>query len=130
MINNKKDYYQIHKMTDYIPRSFPLITSEQDALKYLYMIDCTAANPTCVYNIIDYELLIYIELYFQNNEEIQQLLTHIKENIYHSFILKHKYIARITDDVCKNNFPNFKDNSAEYYYEQLGLKEKIKNDKV
>lgn len=113
-------------MTQYIPKSFPLISSEQDALKYLYLIDCALANSSTVYNIIDYELLIYLELYFQKNEEIQQLLLNIKENIYHNFILKHKYICRITDDVCKNNFPKFENDSARYYYEQLGLKEKIK----
>lgn len=123
MINNKKDFIQIHKMTDYIPRSFPLISTEEEALKYLYLIDGAAANVSTTYNIIDYELLIYLELYFQNNQEIQQLLSNIKANIYHNFILKHKYIMRITDDLCKNNFPDFRNNSAEYYYEQLGIKE-------
>ena len=126
MINNKRDFLQIHRMTDHIPRSFPLISTEKDALKYLYLIDGAAANASTIYNVIDYELLIYLELYFQDNQEIQQLLSNIKTNIYHNFILKHKYIMRITDDLCTNNFPEFRNNSAEYYYEELGIKKEKK----
>lgn len=129
MIDNKRDYNQIHKMTDHIPKTFPLISSEEEALKYLYLIDRSIANSSTVYNVIDYELLIYLELYFQNNEEIQQLIVNIKENVYHSFILKHKYVLRLTDDLCKNNFPAFVESSTNYYYEELGIKGE-KNDKI
>ena len=80
MINNSIDYFQIHRMTDNIPKEFPLITSEQDALNYLYFLDQTLANSSAVYNIIDYELIIYIELSFQDNKKIQQLLKTIKSN--------------------------------------------------
>ena len=54
MIDNKRDYNQIHKMTDHIPKTFPLISSEEEALKYLYLIDRSMANSSTVYNIIDY----------------------------------------------------------------------------
>lgn len=39
MINNSVDYFQIHRMIDDIESEFPLITNEQDALKYLYFLD-------------------------------------------------------------------------------------------
>lgn len=109
-------------MIDDIEPEFPLITTEQEALKYLYFIDQTYANSSSVYNIIDYELIIYIELFFQNNTEIQQLLTNIKANIYHDFIVKHKYIKRLTDDLCKNNLPKI---PADFcHYRNLGIKTK------
>ena len=125
MIDNKRDYNQIHKMTDHIPKTFPLISSEEEALNDLYLIDGSIANSSTVYDIIDYELLIYLEL----DEEIQQLIVNIKENVYHSFILKHKYVLRLTDDLCKNNFPVFVESSTNYYYEELGIKGE-KNDEI
>lgn len=120
MINNSVDYFQIHRMIDDIEPEFPLITNEQDALKYLYFLDQTYANSSAVYNIIDYELIIYIELFFQNNKEIQQLLTSIKSNVYHDFIAKHKYIKRLTDDLCKQNLPKIPQDFC--HYRNLGIK--------
>lgn len=129
MINNSIDYFQIHRMTDNIPSDFPIITSEEDALKYLYFLDQTLANSSSIYDIFDYELIIYIELFFQNNEEIQQLLTNIKANIYHDFIIKHKYIKRLTDDLCKCNLPKLPYDN--YRYRTLGIKKEEKiNEKI
>lgn len=119
MITNSIDYFQIHRMTDDIPKEFPLITSEQDALKYLYFLDQTLANSSAVYNIIDYELIIYIELSFQDNKKIQQLLKTIKSNVYHDFIIKHKYIKRLTDDLCKRELPKLPYDN--YRYKSLNI---------
>lgn len=105
MINNSVDYFQIHKMIDDIQPDFPLISNEEDALKYLYFLDQTSADSSSAFNIIDYELLIYLELYFKQNEKIQQLIMNIKSNVFHDFITKHKYIKRLTDDLCKRNLP-------------------------
>lgn len=114
MINNSVDYFQIHKMTDDIQPDFPLISNEEDALKYLYFLDQTYSNSSSAFNIIDYELLIYLELYFKQNEKIQQLIINIKSNIFHDFIVKHKYIKRLTDDLCKRNLPKLPISTRHY----------------
>lgn len=130
-MNNISDYYQIHKMTDCITPEFPIISNEKDALKYLYFLDKTNLNASSVYNIIDYELLIYLEFFFSENKEIQSLLKNIKEKVYHDFILKHKYIKRLTDDLCKNNIVHFPYEFTNYYYDDLGLtREEIINEKI
>lgn len=128
MINNFSDYLQIHRMIDNIEPEFPIISDEQNALKYLYFIDQTLSNSSAVYNIIDYELLIYLELFFQKNEKIQQLITNIKSNIYHDFIIKHKYVKRLTDDLCKYNLSKLFYESPSY--DPLGIPWEDNNEKI
>lgn len=101
-------YLQIHKMCDDIPTDFfPLLTSEEKVLKLLYLWDLTANDAGNTLNVIDYEQLIYFELLFKKNEKIQQLISNIKANTYSKYVLKHKYIKRLTDDLCKDHLERY-----------------------
>lgn len=97
-------YLQIHRMCDDIPGDFfPLLTSEEKVLKLLYLWDRTLNDNSSSLNIIDYEQLIYFELLFKNNVKIQQLINNIKATTYSKYILRHKYIKRLTDDLCEEH---------------------------
>lgn len=73
--------------------------TEEKALKYLQYIN----NPKFYYNnmnnydIIDYEKLIYIEISFQDNLEIQNLIAQIKQNVSDGYKIKNQYRERVLD---------------------------------
>lgn len=97
-------YDQMHKMTDDIQNGFfPLLNSEKQVLKLLYLWDRTLNNNGNTLNVIDYEQLIYFELLFKDNEKIQQLINNIKSKTYSNYVLIHKYIKRVTDNLCEKN---------------------------
>lgn len=97
-------YLQIHRMCDDIPCDFfPLLTSEEKVLKLLYLWDRTLNDSGNSLNIIDYEQLIYFELLFKNNVKIQQLINNIKATTYSKYVLRHKYIKRLTDNLCEKH---------------------------
>lgn len=97
-------YLQIHRMCDDIPGDFfPLLTSEEKVLKLLYLWDRTLNDSGSSLNIIDYEQLIYFELLFKNNVKIQQLINNIKATTYSKYVLRHKYIKRLTDNLCEKH---------------------------
>ena len=102
MVCGHSNLAQITRLTEDITPNYPIPQTEEEALSYLYFIDRTQHNNGYTLDLINYEKLIYIEVNFSSNKKIQQLLINIKENIANNFILKHKYIQRITDDLCPN----------------------------
>lgn len=102
MIHNKKDLIQLMRLTEDIQIDYPIPRTEKDALNYLYFLDRTYFDNSYSSDLVDYEKLIYIEYNFSQNKTIQQLLKNIKENISNNYLLKYKYIARLTDDLYIN----------------------------
>lgn len=99
MITEYKNLKQISRLTDNIELNYPIPQNEQEALDYLYFLDRTAFDNGYSLDLINYEKLIYIELNFSSNLTIRQLLMNIKQNISNNFLIKHKYIKRLTDDL-------------------------------
>ena len=102
MIFEHKNFAQISRLTDDIIEDYPVPKTETEALNYLYFLDRTLFDNSYSLDLIDYEKLIYIEVHFSTNLTIRQLLITIKQNISDNFIIKPKYIQRITDDLCSN----------------------------
>ena len=100
MIFEHKNQVQIARLTDNIELKYPIPRNEKEALDYLYFIDRTLYDNAYSLDIINYEKLIYIEQTFFMNKTVQQLFVNIKENIANNFLIKHKYIQRLTDDLC------------------------------
>ncbi len=120
MIFGFGNYNQFHRMTDSIPSEYPLITTEEQAMKYLYFLDRTLLDNSNSTDIINYELLIYLELQFYDNRKIQELIYNIKENIYNNFVIKTKFIKRVTDDLC--SYSNLGQYFHDSRFESLFLK--------
>lgn len=78
-----------------------LPVTEEAALKYLNYI----THPNFGYrndnnyDAYDYQKIIYIEMNFQNNEEIQQKIKDLKKYIAQNYIYRKKYLKRIKNDV-------------------------------
>lgn len=102
MIFEYKNFAQISRLTNDIDANYPVPCSEQEALNYLYFLDRTLFDNGYSLDLIDYEKLIYIEVNFSTNKTIRQLLINVKQNISDNFVIKHKYIQRLTDDLCTN----------------------------
>ena len=89
----------------------PLILERQQAFKYLTLIN--NLNPyyssNCNYDLIDYQKIIYIEETFKDDEEIILLINKIKKTISNSYLYKHKYIKRLTNDIPREFFDDFYD---------------------
>lgn len=88
-------------MINNTPSNFLL--NEEESLEYLLFLNRTYWNNLATVDIIDYEKLIYIELNFPNNYEIQNLISIIKENIYKNYKYKNKLLSRILDNNIFNN---------------------------
>lgn len=129
MIYGFNNYNQLHRITDFIPSEYPLITSADQALKYLYFLDRTLLDNANSTDIINYELLVYLELYFADNIKVQSLIKNIKSNIYNNFVMKTKFIKRLTDDLC--SYRNLGKFFHDDHFENLLLKgEKDCNEKI
>lgn len=101
MIQNSYEYNYIHSMIDDIENSYPIPKNIEEAIEYLYFLDRTFYDNLYSIDLIDYEKLIYIEIQFGENKKVLQLISNIKNNISNNFIIKHKYISRITDDLIE-----------------------------
>lgn len=102
MIFEKRNLLQLYRLTDNIQLNYPIPKDEKEALDYLYFLDRTFYNNNYSDDLTDYEKLIYIEYTYPSNKKIQQLIKNIKENIANNFLLKYRYIARLTDDMYLN----------------------------
>lgn len=100
MIFEHKNLAQISRLTDDIVANYPVPKTEKEALNYLYFVDRTLFDNSYSLDLINYEKLIYIEVNFSSNATIRQLLINIKQNISDNFIIKHKYLQRLTDNLC------------------------------
>lgn len=102
-------YLPIHNNYYYLlintPLTYPICLNEKEALAYLKYInrDDYQYNNIANYDVLDYEKIIYIEVSFPNNEEIQKLLTKIKDNIATGYALRNQYKNRLFD------FSNYKE---------------------
>lgn len=100
--HNPKDYIPLIENT---PSSFLL--NENDAKEYLLFLNRTDWNNLATVDIIDYEQLIYFELTYPENYEIQNLLNILKENICKNYIYKKKFLSRIIDkNIFQNDIPS------------------------
>lgn len=68
--------------------------SKEDAKMYLINLNHKGQLNNHIFNEINYELLITIDILYQNDEEIQNLLIDIKNKISKYFILKNKLIHK------------------------------------
>ena len=99
------------------PLTYPVCLNEEEALTYLKYInrDDFQYNNIANYDILDYEKILYIEVSFPDNEEIQKLLTQIKANIATGYAIRNQYKNRLFD------FSNYKEerlyepSSTKYY---------------
>ena len=71
--------------------------SLQEALSYLQKIYNNLQLLDNQYEIINYEKLIYIDYYYNENEDIQFYLKKIKKKIAKTWINKQKLINRLTN---------------------------------
>ena len=71
--------------------------SLQEALSYLQKIYNNLQLLDNQYDIINYEKLIYIDYYYNENEDIQFYLKKIKKKIAKTWINKQKLINRLTN---------------------------------
>lgn len=71
--------------------------SLQGALSYLQKIYNNLKLLDNQYDIINYEKLIYIDYYYNENEDIQFYLKKIKKKISKTWIDKQKLINRLTN---------------------------------
>ncbi len=87
------------------PLTYPVCLTEEEALTYLKYInrDDFQYNNIANYDILDYEKILYIEVSFPDNEEIQKLLTQIKANIATGYVIRNQYKNRLFD------FSNYKE---------------------
>ena len=86
-------------LTDGINDTIYPLGDYESAKKYLLFINKTLWNNLSTIDIIDYERLIYIELTFPEDEEIQNLVQILKENICKNYKFKWKYINRLIDPI-------------------------------
>lgn len=97
MIVKKFFYYLIDNtsITDKIPQT------EEEALKYLQYISSSyfAYKNDNNYDAYDYEKIIYIEMNFSNNIEIQNIIQKLKLMISNSYAYKNKYLNRIRSKI-------------------------------
>jgi hypothetical protein len=95
-----------HNLVSNTRIDYPLCLDRKDAINFLKLI----GHPDFYYgsfhnyDIIDYKKLIYIEMSFQDDLEIQELLKEIKQFITEAFIYKHQYIKRITNPIPRERF--------------------------
>lgn len=75
------------------------ILSEEQAFNYLQKINSInfLYNNMNSYDILDYEKIIFIEITYKNNQNIQELVQQIKQNISSGYIYKEKLKERIYD---------------------------------
>lgn len=71
--------------------------SLEEAKTYLhYFLNNQQYLNEYLYNLIDYEKLFYIEIFYQNNEDIQYLIRELKEIIANNWLKKQQLLKRIT----------------------------------
>ena len=89
-----QNYFLPEYCLNITPASYPLCNTKEEAIEYLKIfLDSTFGySSNFNYDVTDYMKLIYIELKFQNNLEIQDLLKQIKEKISNAYILKNNYL--------------------------------------
>ena len=96
-----------------------LITSEDDAIKILKIWNRTDWNNASVIDIIDYKQLIFFELFFEDNMEIQQLINILKESIKDNYVGISQRINFLADfDYWKQQL---KPEESERLYRDRGL---------
>ena len=99
---NKNDKRQLDFLTEYIPSSYPLCNTKEEAKKYLLFLNRTDWDNIAPIDLIDYEKLIYIAQTFKNDDDINNLIQIIFERITRNYIYKQKYLKCITDDLVDN----------------------------
>lgn len=121
------DYYQHRdKVSSYKEPFFEF--TYQDAISYLSYIFCISGLNTNPYLKIDYEILVYIEMSFPNDSDIQSKLKLIKELLkkgYEKKLLTWASIGRddaydrhIKNYVCGNNGLIVYNNATRVFHEE------------
>lgn len=105
-------------MIENTPSDFLL--TEEDSIEYLLFLSRTYWNNLATIDIIDYEKLIYIELEFPDNYQIQNLISILKENIFKNYKYKNKLLSRIIDNnLLKMNQIDFRDIRNTYFMDNI-----------
>lgn len=81
------------------PWSYPLAITKEQALKYLTLIsreEFLYNNVHC-YDAIDYQKLIFLEMHFANDSDIQEKILSIKNDIAIGYKIQNQYRNRIMD---------------------------------
>ena len=105
--------------------TYPIPISEIEALNYLTVLtdpEFKYNNINC-YDIIDYEKLFFIEVTYNNNQKIQELLKQVKSSIAFGYALKNKYRNRILDIPPTNKKSQLEESWKGGYY---GIPDKFK----
>ena len=81
------------------PLSYPVAVTEEEALKYLNLInrDDFMYNNVHCYDIIDYQKLIFLEVHFADSSEVQEKIQVIKNAIAEGYKIQNQYRNRILD---------------------------------
>ena len=123
----KNNFYFLLKNT---PHSYPIPIDETAAIEYLHLINHMEFyyNNSCCYDLIDYEKIIYIELTFKDNSEIQDLIKSIKELISANYVFKNQYKNRVLDLPDQEFFNTyFKKDKEAYLKGYHGVPKDFKN---
>lgn len=84
------------KNSSFLPRS------REETIKYLKWWSLTQMNSACTVDVIDYEELIYFELKYKEDREIQNLIQILKEKITRYYDLKSKWLDLLIDSSIYN----------------------------
>ena len=71
--------------------------TEEEAKKYLiYFINHEEFNNSFLYDLLNYEKLIYIEMTYKDNNEITFLIEKLKQRIADNWLKKQQFLNRIS----------------------------------
>ena len=88
----------IKRITD-LPKetSITLPHNREEVIKFLKWWNTTAWNNACTVDVISYEQLIYYEITYSKDKEIQNLIQILKEKISKLYMLKSQYTDLLVD---------------------------------
>lgn len=101
--------YRRDNMFSFLLEATPAGYTEEEAIKYLLILNRTWWNNTYNTDVFDYEKIIYLEQAFPDNYQIQNLIEILKENIAKNYRLKQQYLNRLSDDIIDPVFTSYQD---------------------
>lgn len=101
--------YRRDKMFSFLLEATPAGYTEEEAIKYLLILNRTWWNNTYNTDVFNYEKIIYLEQTFPDNYQIQNLIQILKENIAKNYHLKQQYLNRLSDNIIDSAFTSYQD---------------------
>lgn len=84
--------------------SLTLPNSREEVINYLKWWNLTTMHNACTVDIFNYEQLLYYEMTYSADKEIQNLITILKEKIVKLYEMKSKWLDNLIDkDIYKTD---------------------------